>query len=252
MLRDAGKWLTYRRESAHPRLRLFCFPFGGGGASAYSAWQAAMPAGVEVCPVQPPGRENRFVEPAITRMPAMVAAATEVLAPYLDLPFALFGHSVGAMTVFELARELRRQGMSRPEWLFVSGHPAVHLPRRRPLVSGLGRPQFIRSMRVDFGVDPALLDNPDLMDIVYPTLRADYELVETYAYRDEPPLDVPLTAFGGTVDPETTEPELEAWRRHSSGPFRSLVLPGNHMFVNTARAALVAEVAQDLARTALV
>jgi len=93
-------WLSYRREIAGARLRLFCFPFGGGGASVFATWPQGMPAGVEVCPVQPPGRENRLREPAITRMPQMVAQVVAVLAPYLDLPYALFGHSLGAMTVF--------------------------------------------------------------------------------------------------------------------------------------------------------
>jgi len=245
---DAGKWLSYRREIPGARLRLFCFPFGGGGASVFATWQRGMPAGVEVCPVQPPGRENRFHEPHITRMPQMVAQAAEVLAPYLDRPFALFGHSVGAMTAFELTRHLRRQGMPAPEWMFLSGHPAMDLPRRRPAVSHLPRAEFVQAMREVFGVDPALLDHKELMDVVFPTLRADYELVESYVYREEPPFDLPLSAFGGSRDPEATEAEILAWRRHTTGPFRTQVLEGNHMFLNTSRDALVAELARDLAR----
>jgi len=135
--------------------------------------------------------------------------------------------------------------------MFASGHPSPHLPRRRPLVSGLDRGAFVESMRVDFGVDPALLDNPELMEIVYPILRADYEVVESYEYRDEPPFAFPLSVFGGSRDPEASEAELLAWQRHTTGPFRTRVLPGNHMFLNSARDALVGEVARDLARTAV-
>jgi surfactin synthase thioesterase subunit len=205
-----------------------------------------MPAGVEVCPVQPPGRENRFHEPHITRMPQMVAQAAEVLAPYLDRPFALFGHSVGAMTAFELTRHLRRQGLPAPEWLFLSGHSAVDLPRRRPAVSHLARAEFTEAMREVFEVDPALLDHKELMDVVFPTLRADYELDETAPFADEPPLDLPLSAFGGAGDPEATEAEIEDWGRHTTGPFRHRMLPGKHMFINTSRDALLAELARDL------
>lgn len=249
---DPSPWLSYRREIPGARLRLFCFPFGGGGASVFATWPQGMPAGVEVCPVQPPGRENRLREPAITRMPQMVAQVVAVLAPCLDLPYALFGHSLGAMTVFEVARELRRRGLRSPEWMFASGHPSPHLARRRPLVSGLERGAFVESMRADFGVDPALLDNPELMEIVCPILRADYEVVESYEHRDEPPFAFPLSVFGGARDPEASEAELLAWQRHTTGPFRIRVLPGNHMFINSAREALVAEVARDLERATAV
>lgn len=248
---DANRWLGYRREVPGARLRLFGFPYGGGGASAYMTWPKGMPAGVEVCPVQTPGRENRFVEPALTIMPQLVAQVVEVLVPYLDRPFALFGHSISAWTIFELARELRRRRLRAPKWLFVSGQPSPDSPPRRPAVSHLERAQFLHAMRVEFGVDPALLDNEDLMEIVFPTLRADYELVERYEYREEPPLDIPLSAFGGTTDPETTEAELLAWGRHTTGPFRMKMLAGNHMFINSARDAVIAEVAQDLERTGL-
>lgn len=250
MPEDTGIWLSYRRDprqTPRARLRLFCFPFGGGGASVFIPWLNRMPAGVEVCPVQPPGRENRFLEPPVTRLPQMVARLAEALAPCLDRPFALFGHSLGALTAFELARQLRRQGLPPPEWLFASGHPAPHLPRRRPAISHLARPELTRALREHFDLDPALLDSEDLMDLIFPALRADYEIVETYAYRDEPPFACPITVFGGASDPETTRDELLAWRRHTTGPFRTQVLEGRHMFIQTSRDALLAEVVRDLA-----
>jgi surfactin synthase thioesterase subunit len=247
MQRDNGKWLSFRREIAQARLRLFCFPFGGGGASIFARWQAGMPDGVEVCPLQPPGRENRLAEAPVTRTPQMVSLLADVLSPYLDLPFALFGHSVGALTAFELARQLRRQGLRSPEWLFVGGHPAPDLPRRRPYVSHLERTEFVMAMRDQFEVEPALLDAEELMEMIFPALRADYELVETYNYQDEPPLAVPISAFGGSRDPEATAEELLAWRRQTTGPFRSEILEGNHMFINSSRESIVGEVAHDLA-----
>jgi medium-chain acyl-[acyl-carrier-protein] hydrolase len=247
MPRDNGKWLGFRREIAQARLRLFCFPFGGGGASIFARWQAGMPAGVEVCPVQPPGRENRIAEALVTRMPQMVAMLADVLSPYLDLPVALFGHSVGALTAFELARQWRRQGLRPPEWLFVAGHPAPDLPRRRPYVSHLERTEFVKAMRNQFEVDQALLDAEELMEMIFPALRADYELVETYDYQDEPPLAVPISAFGGSRDPEATAEELLAWKRQTTGPFRSQTLEGNHMFINSSRDSIVKEVGHDLA-----
>lgn len=245
---NSEKWLANRREVPGSRLRLFCFPFGGGGASVFSSWQKGVPANIEICPVQPPGRENRLSEAPITRMPQMVLQLVEVLAPYLNLPFALYGHSVGALICFELARQLRRQGLRSPQWLFVSGHPSPDLPRRRPKVSHLARPELIKALREHFEVAPELLDNQDLLDFILPTLRADYELVETYAYQEEPPFEFPVSVFGGSRDPEAKEDEILAWRKHTTGPFRTKILEGNHMFINNAREALVGEISKDLRR----
>ncbi len=242
-----AKWMPYRRPGSEQRVRLFCFPFGGGGASSFALWRNALPPHVDLCAMQPPARESRLGEPAITRIPDMVAALVQVVEPLLDLPFALFGHSVGSLVAFELARELRDRGRRLPMRLFVSGHPAPHLPRRRPLISGLPREEFIAALRDSFEVSPALLDSADLLDVVLPSLYGDYALVESYAYRNGPPLAMPLTAFCGTCDPEADPAEIQQWRRETTGPFRAVVLDGAHMFVNSSRTALLQEIAADLA-----
>jgi medium-chain acyl-[acyl-carrier-protein] hydrolase len=246
MANEKNPWLIYRREVAGARLRLFGFPYGGGGASVYTTWPKDLPDGVELCPVQTPGRESRFAEPPVIRMPRMIDLLMDVLPSYLDRPFALFGHSVGALIAFELTRRLRRQGLRPPEWLFVSAHPSPGLPPRLPRVSRLSKPEFLRAMRGPYEMDPELLDQEDLMELVYPILRADYELDETALAGDEPPLDLPLSAFGGTGDPEATEAEIRDWSRHTTGPFRYRMLAGKHMFINTARDALLTELAADL------
>ncbi len=246
MTEPRDRWLLYRHQVADARLRLVCFPYGGGGASAYSAWQQAMPAGVELWPVQTPGRENRFDEPPIARLPEMIDRLAEVLAPHLDCPYALFGHSVGALEAFELARRLRRDARRPPEWLFVSALPCPGLPARLPPVHHLPFADFVAAMRGPYEMDPEILARPAMMELIYPALRADYELVETHAPAPEPPLDVPLSAFGGRGDPETTEAEIEAWGRHTTGPFRHRMLDGKHMFITTAGDLLRREVARDL------
>jgi surfactin synthase thioesterase subunit len=214
----------------------------------YGLWDLGLPAGIEVCPLQPPGRENRLGEPPMTRISQIAATLSEELAPLLDRPFALFGHSAGALSVFELARKLRRQGARSPDWLFTSGHPAPHLKYRRPAASQLAPSEFWQAMRDHFDVDPALLANGDLKDMLYPALRAEYELEETYVYEEEAPLDIPLSVFGGSRDLETTEAELLAWGKHTTSSFRNRILEGDHMFVNTKREALVNELARDLAQ----
>src|SRR5262245_41626934 len=123
-------WLPFRRPSPSARLRLYCFPFAGGGASIFRLWPDALPASVEVCSVQPPGRETRFREAPFARMAPLVAVLADVLLPELERPYALFGHSMGALIAFELAREQRRRRARPPEQLIVSGRGAPHLPAR--------------------------------------------------------------------------------------------------------------------------
>src|SRR5947208_15726994 len=109
MTPTADPWLTRPRPNPSARLRLFCLPFAGGGASAYHTWPEGLPGDVEVCAVQPPGREGRFREPAFARLRPLVTALTDALRPHLDRPFAVFGHSLGALVAFEWVRELRRR-----------------------------------------------------------------------------------------------------------------------------------------------
>lgn len=243
---SSTKWLPFTPERFGARLCLFCFPFGGGGASAYRLWSRALEQ-VEVCPVQLPGREGRFSEPALTRFPEVIDRLAEALAPHLSRPFAFFGHSMGALIAFELARQLRQAGLPLPHRIFVSGHPAPQLPRRRPVISHLPRTEFVQALRDDFDVDPVLLDNEELVGMILPILRADYELVESYVYGEAPLLPCPISAFGGTRDLEATEQELQAWRLNTIGGFRAVSFPGNHWFINTSREDIIREVKRDLA-----
>src|SRR5262249_13687929 len=115
------RWLACARPRPQADIRLFCFPYAGGGASVFRGWADGLPASVEVCPVQLPGRGTRFREPAFTRLPPLIEALAESLRPHLDRPFAFFGHSLGALVAFELARYLHQHQGREPVRLFVSG-----------------------------------------------------------------------------------------------------------------------------------
>src|SRR5215213_1931004 len=117
----ATPWFMSQRPNPRARLRLFCFPYAGGGAAIYRLWPQNLPSEVEVCGAHLPGRGTRLREQPFTGLDALVDAAAEAIAPSLDKPFALFGHSMGAMISFELARRLCDQGRPQPTHLFVSG-----------------------------------------------------------------------------------------------------------------------------------
>jgi medium-chain acyl-[acyl-carrier-protein] hydrolase len=228
-------WVEVACPRPNARLRLICLPFAGGGASRYREWPAHLPDDVEVVPIQPPGRENRFGEPAVDSMELLASQLLDELISYLDRPFALFGHSMGALIAFELTRRLRPLGLE-PAHFFVSGHKAPHLPDHRPAGRhALPDREFVAAIRTLNGIPPEVLASEDLMSLLLPTLRSDFKLVETYVYRPQAPLRCPVSVFGGLQDTEASHDELAAWSRHTTGPVEVHLLPGDHFFVNSAR-----------------
>jgi medium-chain acyl-[acyl-carrier-protein] hydrolase len=235
------------RPKPGAQVRLFCFPFAGGGASAFRTWQANLPPEIEACAVQFPGRENRFREPALTRIRELAAGAAEGLLPYCDMPFAFFGHSLGGMVSFELARLLRRRNEPLPVQMFVSACRAPHLPDPHPPLHGLSQGDFIREVRDRYDSIPAaVVESAELLQLVMPTVRADFEAFETYRYADEAALPLPITCFGGVDDRYATPQELEAWQAQTRGSFRLRLYPGGHFFLQGAERAVLEELAADL------
>jgi surfactin synthase thioesterase subunit len=243
----ASRWLTRPDPTTEASpVRLLCLPYAGGGASLYRQWSAALP-GTDVVAVQLPGREERITEPAIASIGPLVSAVADVVSPMLDRPFAVFGHSMGARIAFELTRELRRRGEALPALLFVSACKAPHIPRvPTPPISTLPDRLFARLLQGMNGTPPEILDDPEFMRTVLPTLRADFAVVDTYEYDDEPALGTPIHAFGGTQDGEVREDDLLAWQAHTTADFTLRMLRGGHFVVRTAAREMTRSIATDL------
>lgn len=246
MTRTTDRWIARPRPNPRARLRLFCIAHAGGGASSFRGWADVLPAEVEVCPVQLPGRENRLAEPAFDHVEPLVAALADALEPYLDLPYALFGHSNGALIGFEAARALRARGRPLPAHFFASGRRAPDVASARPPIGDLPDEGFLADLRELGGLPPALLEHEELLGLLLPVLRADVRVNETYAFAEAPPLECPLTAYGGVADAKVTRESLEAWRRHASGPFVLRMFPGGHFFHQDGRDAFLRTLSADL------
>lgn len=227
----ATPWFTSQQPNPRARLRLFCFPYAGGSAAIYRLWPQNLPSEVEVCVAHLPGRGMRLREQPFTSLDALVDAAAEAIAPSLDKPFTFFGHSMGAMISFELARRLRDQGRPQPTHLFVSGRPAPQLPNH-DISHNLPEAELRRELLRLNGTPREVLENPELMELMLPLLRADFSVVETYVYRRGVPLDCSLTAFGGIRDKQVSREQLEAWSEQTVGEFALRMLPGDHFFLN--------------------
>jgi medium-chain acyl-[acyl-carrier-protein] hydrolase len=240
------RWITRPRPSPRARLRLFCIAHAGGGASAFRGWADALPPEVEVCPVQLPGRENRIMEPPFDRADPLVQALADAVEPYLSLPFALFGHSNGALIGFELARTLRARGRPGPAHFFASGRRAPHLPADRAPIHQLPEAEFLADLQELGGLPDELLAHRELLSLLVPTLRADVAIHETYEFTEQAPLDCPITAYGGLKDPKVSRAQMEAWARHTRGAFVLRMFPGGHFFLQDDRPVLLRTLSGDL------
>ncbi|HET7231469.1 MAG TPA: alpha/beta fold hydrolase [Longimicrobium sp.] len=239
-------WVVLPKPNPAARLRLFCFPYAGGGASIYAPWGRMLPPEVEVVAVQLPGRENRIGEPAISDMRELTARFGEVLAPFMDRPFAFFGHSNGGLMAFELTRLLRREGRTGPVHLITAGRPAPQANVESPVLYNLPENEFRDNLRRFNGTPEEVLQNEEIMSLITPMLRADFSLGETYVYYPEPPLATPLSAYGGVGDTEVPAWAIEQWQEEAAGPFRVKMFPGGHFFLNENREQVLAEVTADL------
>lgn len=241
-------WVArFHKRNPYASIRLFCFPYAGGSATAFARWASLLPQGIEVCPVQYPGRENRMAEPPLTDVGEMARLAAAALAPYFDMPFAFFGHSLGALVAYEMARELQRAGGARPRHLIASAHRAPQVPSRREPTWQLGDADFKRRLQELNGTPKEVFEHEELLELVLPLLRADFQLAETYTHQPgRAPLDCPVTVFGGTSDSDITEDDLNAWAEVTRGGFRLKMFEGDHFFIHTRADGLLREVSQIL------
>ncbi len=239
------EWVIRYRPNEQARLRLFCFPYAGGGASIFRPWADFLPPEVEVCSVQLPGREYRVNTPAYKRIIPLEEALAQALLPYLDRPFAFFGHSMGALVSFELARLLRRQYGKLPIHMFLSAYRAPQLPNPNIKIYHLPTEVFKVVLRSE-GIAEMILQNDELMQAMLPTLRADFELCDTYEYTEERPLECSFSILGGLDDVRISQHDLEPWPQHSSAGCSLTMFPGSHFFMHSAQDQLLSAISVEL------
>lgn len=217
--------------SRNPRSRLVCFPRAGGTAADYAAWGKALVDEVQVCALQLPGRRRRFAEPALRTVPQIVNKVAGALRDLTDLPLVLFGDCMGAILAYEIARQLRRANALLPASLVVCSYPGPDINRTSPNVHDAPIETFRQRLVEVGGVPAEVVDDDELFSLLLPTLRADFEVFETYKYTPEPPLDLNIYAIIGETDPHVPCSMLEGWRAHTCRNFAMRTFVGGHFFL---------------------
>lgn len=244
---DLDRWIRRQRPASAGRQPLVCFPPAGAAASFFLDLAARAPAAVDPWALVYPGREVRIAEPPLTTMPELVEAIAEALAPALQQPAILLGHSMGASVAFEVARELERERPGCVAHLIVSGRAGprgggLPPPPATPTDAGL-----VDGLRALGGTPPEILEDPDMLDLLLPPMRADYALLAAYEPRWQPPLPISITALVGCDDPTVGIEAMRAWREVCDGAFSAHEVAGGHFGMRADAAGTADAVAAALA-----
>lgn len=248
-------WLEPIDRRRAPNLRLFCFPFVGADANIFRAWTGQFPDTIEVIGLQYPGRGRRFTEPPLTSLSHLEAQILEAITPFLDVPFALFGHSMGGIVSFQLAQLLEQRGQELPRCIFVSGSKPPH-ERLAPSeltgtpISKMSDEEFIAELTRLNGTPNELLSDKDALRHFLPMLRADFRILETADYRSKTNLNLPISAFCGTNDQIAPLQSMMLWKDLTRATFRFQLIPGDHFFLLRSRRRLLESLIPQLEQLA--
>jgi pyochelin biosynthesis protein PchC len=227
---DHRLWLRRFHPAPHSAHRLVCFPHAGGSATSYFPISAALSPPVEALSVQYPGRQDRRRDACFASIAEVADQLYDVIRFGVQAPLALFGHSMGAIAAFEVARRLEHEAGIVPAALFVSGRraPSVHRDENVHLRDDAG---LVAELRALDGIDPRILADDEILQMVLPVIRSDYRAIETYRYRPGPPLTCPVTALVGREDPRAPLDEVNPWEDHTTGRFELRTFPGGHFYL---------------------
>jgi acyl transferase domain-containing protein/surfactin synthase thioesterase subunit/NADPH:quinone reductase-like Zn-dependent oxidoreductase/NAD(P)-dependent dehydrogenase (short-subunit alcohol dehydrogenase family)/acyl carrier protein len=244
----ADAWFLVPAPVANPRARLFCFPYLGGLASIFSPWAKRLPADIELRALQLPGRPPRTTETPINQLEPLLDAICAAVAPFTDRPYAFYGHSLGALTAYEVACGLRRRGLAPPSQLFLAAYPAPDAAKPVGRIHDLPAPELAAALSHLGGIPAAVLEDKELLALFLPSLRADLTIVHEYRYAARRALALPATLFAGDRDHLVSRPQLQAWQARFELPIAVEVVPGGHLFIKEAEVQLLARIETDFLR----
>lgn len=247
---ELGNWVispSFPQDTSKPRLNVICLPYAGAGASIFREWQDRVPPGVRVVPVQLPGRENRWSEPAYVDMGLLVSKLVSVLCPLFEIPYVLFGHSMGGLICFECAQQIQRRNMAPPAHLFISGTRAPHIDNRELPLHILSDAEFLNELFARSGeLSNLSSQNRELTKVLLPTIRADFTLCETFRSLSSEPLALPISVYGGKQDQLVVYNDLLSWNLYTRRSFKLQMFSGDHFFIIRERNSFLSALSGEL------
>ena len=230
---SSNTWILCPHPNPRASLRLFCFPCAGGLPSRFNAWSKHLFPDIEICSLQLPGRGKRIQEPCIKEWTVLIDKITLALQDSLNRPFAFLGHSLGALISFEVTHRLRQNHDLLPQHLFICSCGGPSTPMTQPSISSLPTQLFVKELSERYQAIPSMIqEDAQLLKLFLPSLRADFNLFETYSYSSKTPLDCPITVFSGLQDLAVTKQSLLNWQQETSTDVNLSFLDGNHFFLH--------------------
>jgi medium-chain acyl-[acyl-carrier-protein] hydrolase len=244
------RYWIFPQPSPQAKLILLAAPYAGGGASVFHTWPSDLP-GIELAALRLPGREQLLSEPPLRCLSDVVDAVVPEAAGFLDRTYVLFGHSLGALIAFQIARELRRRYAAPPALLMVSACQAPQVLRLRRTFDLPDR-ELVRTLsdphRAPVTEGSSFAESPELVELMLPTIRADLEVAQTYEFQPESPLPCPIVAFCGTRGDEVLPSQMQPWADQAAGGFRLHLIDGGHLFLIDRRPQLLELIRDELSQ----
>jgi surfactin synthase thioesterase subunit len=238
--------LVHKKDRPDARVRLICFTFAGSSAQIFYGWNDHVPEWLAVSGFEMPGHGSRLAEAPIDAHGAAAVEIADALEPYLDRPYALFGHCLGAALAYEATRVLSERGKPQPVRLFSSGARGPHLGIPIADVESMEDDEFIEHMHKAYSAPIEFLRHPEMRPLFLPMVRADARMTQNYRYTPGPKVSYPVTAVAGETDPDVHGDHLTAWREHTSAGVTTRIYPGNHFFFLESAPRLLADLAAEL------
>jgi surfactin synthase thioesterase subunit len=241
MRSSQSSWLGQQPIITKGVTQVICFPFAGGGASAFGSWRKLLTPELNLVPLCPPGRERRRSEPPVTNADIAAEQISRELIQLTDQPLVFFGHSLGAQLAFETAHKLNQMQGSKLSLLIISGSTPPSNRQNKKNWHLLPDEEFIHAISKLGGTPSEVLLNRELMDLFIPALRADFKLLASLSTTKRPALSCPIIAFGGHDDPLVTPQELNEWSQETTNTFDSVIFPGKHFFIQESKGHIISK-----------
>lgn len=242
-----GTLVPLRRCRAYARWRLYCVPYAGGSAGIFRSWQTLLRPEIEIWGVEYPGHGGRMGERLVDNIERLAESIADAIFAEAGMPYALFGHSMGGLVAFEVSHKLAERRARAPGLCVVSGRRAPRLPASEPPLNAAPEPEFVAHLSKLGATPPAVLESPELLELMLPILRNDFRACETYVPRVRARLQMPIATYGGLADREIKREDLRGWELETAGPFALRMFPGDHFFIHHSARQVAAMLELDLA-----